>query len=982
VYSEPVSVFGICETIIQIQPVLQHRSNPNVLQFFIRSFMSNAFHGSRISMLKFKRSLLFSLCLLITNLAGSPLSAFGSAPGSLPVSAPDSVPGTIDGSGLSNRNLNNPAAESVKRKIHEPFLLSTPKSVTSGDLWSLLMPDGTGLPRPESFRSGITTPTEAFGFEPGEWHIRHDQIVSYLYRLARESDRVQIKEYGRTWQRRPLLMLTISHPDNLASIDSLRSKHLALSDPSRSMDLDLSKMPVVTWLGYSIHGNESSGANAAVLVAYYLAAGESEAIEQLLRESIVLLDPTYNPDGLDRFATWVNNNRSFTPSGDPFHREHHQPWPGSRTNHYWFDLNRDWMPVQHPESRNRIRTFQSWKPNVLTDHHEMGPHATYFFQPGVPSRDNPLTPPRTYELTAKLAEYHAEYLDEVDQLYWTSEVFDDFYVGKGSTYPDLQGTVAILFEQASSRGHLQESRHGDVAFPVTIRNQFLTSLSTLYGSRDLRLELHEHMRESASSALEDSRNNPVKAWVFGDPFDRARNAHLLDLLSHHDIRIHELDGSVTADGNHFQNGKAWIIPAEQPQYRLIRSLFETRKDFVDSVFYDISTWTLPLAFDIPFAELDRRSYSENLLGTAVTDMAFPEGRFRSGSNQPHPYAYLFEWHGYYAPRAAYRLMNAGVRIKVATRPFQAATAEGSHDFDYGTILVSAGIQDRVDTDKLRQLMMEVAKEDGLDVHMTSTGLTAQGIDLGSPSFQMVEKPRVMVVTGDGVSRSEAGEVWHLLDQRYRMPVTMADIRYLNSVDLDRYNTVVMVHGNYQQMPDVFRDRLKKWVEAGNTLILQKGAVSWLGGLGWISFEIQSPEYSHPENTELRYRDLASLRGSRAIGGVIMDAELDRTHPLGYGFKRDKLPVFRNSTLYFKYPDNRFAVPVRYSAEPLLSGFVSTENRQWLPERPVYLIGRMGSGRVIMTTDNPNFRAFWFGTNRLFANGLFFGRIIHPDATVR
>ncbi len=976
--------------------------------------MNNTFCGSRISILMYKISPFFSLLLLVTIMAGSPLPALGSTTGSIP----GSIPGSTPAFGPSPGTPDNPLVEPIQKESREPFFASTPKSVTSGDLWTLLLPDGTALPRPDSFRSDIATPAEVLGFEPGEWHVRHDQIVAYMYRLARESDRVHIQEYGRTWQRRPLLLLTISHPDNLASIDSLRADHLALSDPSQSTDLDLSQMPVVTWLGYSVHGNESSGANAAVLVAYYLAAAEGEDIELLLQESVVLLDPTYNPDGLDRFATWVNNNRSFTPSGDPYHREHRQPWPGSRTNHYWFDLNRDWMPVQHPESRSRVRTFQSWKPNVLTDHHEMGPQATYFFQPGVPSRDNPLTPQRTFELTAKLAEYHADYLDEVDQLYWTSEFFDDFFIGKGSTYPDLQGTVGILFEQASSRGHLQESQHGDVAFPVTIRNQFLTSLSTLYGARDLRLELLGHMRESASSAMEDARSNPVKAWVFGDLFDRARNAHLLDLLSHHDIRIHELEGSLSADGDRFESGSAWIIPAEQPQYRLIRSLFETRKEFQDSVFYDISTWTLPLAFDIPYAELDRRSYSENLLGAAVSDTPFPEGRFRSGqnahaisetqpdntqpantqpdntspantpsantqpANQLRPYAYLFEWHEYYAPRAAYRLMDAGVRIKVATQPFKAVTDEGSHEFDYGTILVSAGIQDRVDADALRELMMEVAKEDGLDVHMASSGLTVRGMDLGSPSFQMLEKPGVMVVTGDGINMYEAGEVWHLLDQRYRMPVTMADVRYLNSVDLDRYNTVVMVHGNYQRLSGTFLDRLKQWVEAGNTLILQKGAVSWMAGLGWLDFEMQKTEYSTSGNKELRYRDLASLRGSRAIGGVIMEAELDRTHPLGYGFKRDKLPVFRNSTLFLEYPENRFAVPVRYTAEPLLSGFVSTENREWLSQSPVYLVARMGSGRVIMTTDNPNFRAFWFGTNRLFANGLFFGRIIHQNATIR
>ncbi len=845
-----------------------------------------------------------------------------------------------------------------------------------------LLPLEDLIPEPVSLNADITTPSEALGFQPGEWHVRHDQIVTYLHRLAEESDRIIIQEYGRTWQHRPLLLLTISHPDNLANLDSLRENHLALGDPSRSRDLNIRDMPVVAWLGYTIHGNEPSGANAAVLVAYYLAAAEGNHIDKLLRESIILLDPAYNPDGLDRFATWVNNNRSFTPSGDPYHREHRQPWPGSRTNHYWFDLNRDWMPVQHPESRSRIRLYQSWKPNVLTDHHEMGPQATYFFQPGVPSRDNPLTPQRTFELTAKLAEYHAQYLDRVEQLYWTRENFDDFYIGKGSTYPDLQGTIGILFEQASSRGHLQETRHGDLSFPTTIRNQFLTSLSTLHGSLDLRIELLDHMRSFYQGALDEAAADPVKAWVFGDPHDRARNYHLLDLLSHHNIKIHELSETVAANGHRFESGHAWIIPTDQPQYRFARSLFETRKEFNDSVFYDISSWTLPFAFDIPSAELDRRAYRPALLGPTVDKPHFPEGALIS-EDQKRPYAYLFEWHEYYAPRAAYRLLDAGVRIKTATQAFRAETPAGVRGFDYGTILVSSGIQDKISAEELHVLMMKIAREDGLMVYTVLTGLTREGMDLGSPSFQSLEKPSVMVITGDGVRSSEAGEIWHLLDQRYRMPVTMADVRYINTVDLNRYNTIVMVHGNYARLTETFRNRLKQWVESGNTLMVQKGAVSWLAGQGWISFDTDSPEYPAPDPvSELGYKDLPALRGSRAIGGVILQAKLDRSHPLGYGFKRQTLPVFRNSTLFLEEPGNRFAVPVRYTESPLLSGYVSKTNQQWLPDRPVYLVGRAGSGRIIMTTDNPNFRAFWFGTNRLFVNSIFFGRMIHQDATIQ
>lgn len=855
------------------------------------------------------------------------------------------------------------------------------------DKWSFY------LPEPVSFRSDITAPSEMLGFTPGEWHVRHDQIVAYMQRLAEESDRVSISEYGRTWQERPLFLMTISDPVNLANIDSLRRNHLNLADPSVSEEQNIEEMPVVTWLGYSVHGNEPSGTNAALITAYYLAAGEGDKIEELLQESVILLDPAYNPDGIDRFASWVNNNRSLTPSGNPDHREHREPWPNSRTNHYWFDLNRDWMPVQHPESRGRIRAYQSWKPNVLTDHHEMGTQSTYFFQPGVPSRDNPLTPARTFELTGKLAEFHADYLNKVSQLYWTEEVFDDFYPGKGSTYPDLQGTIGILFEQASSRGHLQESQHGELSFPETVRNQFLTSLSTLYGAKNLRVELLDHLREFHRSALEQAAEYPVRAWVFGDPHDRARNYHLLDLLDHHKIEIYELAGAVEMNGQRFEPGSAWIVPAGQPQYRLARTFFETRTEFADSIFYDVSTWTLPLAFDIPSAELDQDNFATGLLGERLSEPDFPEGRLfdapehdraSGGDHNDKHYAYLFEWNEYYAPRAAYRLMDAGLRLKAGTRTFDTETVDGIREFDYGTILVSPAIQDEeLDYRKIRSLMKKVTKEDGVDVYGVRTGLTPRGIDLGSPSFESLEKPAVLVITGRGVNRYEAGEIWHLLDQRYRMPVSMADMRYLNSVDLSGYNTVVMVHGNYSGMPETFKSDLKRWIEDGNLLIAQKNAIRWISREGWL--EVATDSLENPQLSaaaaDLQYKDISALRGSEVIGGVILQAGIDRSHPLGYGFKRNTLPVFRNSTLFPEMPENRFATPVRYSENPLLSGYVSQTNQKMLPKRPVVLVGRMGSGRVIMNTDNPNFRGFWYGTNRLFANSIYFGRTISRHATI-
>ena len=296
--------------------------------------------------------------------------------------------------------------------------------------------------------STLPTPQEALGFQVGEWHARHDQIQRYFEKLAAASGRAQLEVIGYTHEQRPLLQMIISSEQNLQRLDQIRQQHIAAARRGEELNSDA---PVIIWLGYSVHGNEPSGANAAVLLAQYLAAADSEEVRNWLNNAVILLQPTLNPDGHDRFAIWANMHKGAAPVADPQHREHNEPWPNGRPNHYWFDLNRDWLLLQHPESRARIAQYQQWLPNVVGDYHEMGTNSSYFFQPGIPSRNYPLTPKRNFELTKALAKYHAAALDQAEQLYYTEESFDDFYVGKGSTYPDIQGSVGILFEQASSR---------------------------------------------------------------------------------------------------------------------------------------------------------------------------------------------------------------------------------------------------------------------------------------------------------------------------------------------------------------------------------------------------------------------------------------------------------------------------------------------------------------------------------------------------
>ncbi len=832
------------------------------------------------------------------------------------------------------------------------------------------LPDGVG------YSSEIPTPKEVLNFEVGEWHARHDEIVTYMYAVAEASDRVAIVETGRSHENRPLLSIVFTSPENHDRLEEIRQNHLALGDADNSDNIDVNNMPVIVQLSYSVHGNESSAANAAILVAYHLAAAEGNEIENVMDNSVILLDPVLNPDGHARFAQWANSHKSLnTLVTDPETREYDEMWPGGRTNHYWFDLNRDWMLVQHPESEARVKRYQDWKPNILIDVHEMGSNATYFFQPGIPSRTNPLTPERNQALTASIAEYHAEELDKIQSLYYTRESFDDFYYGKGSTYPDIQGSIGILFEQASSRGHAQETIHGVLRFPFTILNQFTATQSTIKSAIDLRVELLEHYRLFYKEAAREASRSTIKAYVFGESADQARTFHLAELINRHNIEIYELNETITANGETFAAGEAYVIPTDQQQFKFITALFERRTSFTDSLFYDVSTWTMPYAFNLPFAELNNRAFDTDLLGERFDGTMKNTGQIVGGRSR---YAYVFEWDEYYAPRALYRLLEAGVKAKVAKLPFSGVTSSGERNFDFGTILVPLGIQD--DQMKVQEIIEEIASEDNIRVYPLNTGLSTKGIDLGSNNFSMLTKPSVAVIGGEGTNSNEIGEMWHLMDQRYHMPLTIIDKKDLRGADLDRYTVLVMTGFNYSDLSSGTVEGIKDWVRDGGVLLTIKQGVQWAARQELADVEFVSREDDEDEENETRpYIKQSSDQGSQFIGGSIFNAKLDLTHPLGYGFNDEDITVFRNSTIFMEKGENPYSTPLYYSDSPLASGYISPENEETIAGTAAIVVSRFGGGKVIAMPDNPNFRAFWFGTNKLFANAIFFGPNIRGNS---
>jgi len=818
------------------------------------------------------------------------------------------------------------------------------------------------LPEGYTYNPSIPTPASVLGYQVGEWHASHDQVVMYMKALAAASDRIQIEEYERTYEKRPLLLLTITAPGNFPKIEQIKSQRRNLRSAEAAAPIE--SMPIVMYMGHSVHGNEPSGVNASLLSAYHFAAANE--IEADLENMVIIFDPAINPDGINRFASWVNSHKSYHMNGDPNNRELNEAWPRGRTNHYWFDLNRDWLPVQHPESRGRIAKIQEWMPNIVLDFHEMGTNATFFFQPGVPSRNHPLTPKKNFELTEKIATYHAKHLDQIGSLYYTQESYDDFYYGKGSTYPDVQGAVGILFEQASSRGHLQENQYGTLTFPFTIKNQFTTALSSFEAARDLRVEMNRYMQDFYKEAMAEANADPNNAYIFGSKDDAAKVFHLADVILQHDIQLFKLKQDVTLNGVEFEADDSYIVPLNQPQYRLVKGMFETRTQFQDSLFYDVSAWTFPMAFDVDYMALNSKILNLADVEEVKGPLKKPTGSVVGAEGA---YSYAFEWKEYYAPKAAFKLMDKGYMVRVSHQPFQSGSGV---QFGRGSILVVKGQSDDSDQE-FYQNLKEIAAESGITVHALASGYTG-GVNLGSPSMEVLEKPSIALLVEGGVQSSEAGEIWHLLDQRFEMPVTLLALSQLQRASLERYNVIVMPNGNYSELGKQGAEKLDEWVRRGGTLLARSGAMSWLSQNKMADFTFKSG--SEPDSAVQKdYSTFTQDRGSKVTGGAIFNVRLDISHPIGYGYTKPELATFRSGNQFLQPSSNPYSNPMVYTDAPLASGYVHPYNLEQLKNTGAIQVAALGSGKIIGYADNPNFRAFWFGTNKLFMNGIFFGQTI-------
>jgi len=815
----------------------------------------------------------------------------------------------------------------------------------------------------ETFSNDIPSPYSYLGYHIGEWHTRYDRLVGYFQLLADKSNMAELVTVGYTNQRRPLVVLVISNKENISNLETIRTNHLKLVDPAMPMP-DISNMPAIINLAYSVHGNEPSGGEASILTAYWLLASQSDLAKEIRSNAVVMIDPAINPDGRDRHTNWANMHKGTPPVADPLDREHNEIWPSGRVNHYWFDLNRDWLPLAQVELQSKIAWYHTWYPNVVGDFHEMGTNATYFFEPTKPfGSENPVIPRKNYdEINNKFAAYFAKALDDIGSLYWTKEVFDNSYPGYGSTYPDIQGGLGLVFEQASSRGHIQSSQRGDITFQFTIRNQLKTSIATMEAGVREREYMHRYLREYFQTALTEAGKDKSKGYIFGDESDESKNRLFLKLLLDHKIKVLENEKDITSEGKSFKQGKSWIVPTSQPQYRMVRSMFEKVTTFADSVFYDASAWTMSLAYGVPYAAQASVGSGTEVSTLPTQNLNFPaDGKY---------VAYLVDWTDYFAPKFLHHIQKAGIHVETTAIPFTSNTNQGPKEFPAGSLIIPTAFQ-KLSPDELKATLRSSAKESGQHIYASTTGFSTKGIDLGSNNISAVQQPKVLMLVGQGTSQYEAGEIWHLMDTKVGMPITKVDISLFGRINLYDYNTLILPSGNYSSLSAAQITHLKDWLSRGGTIISLRSASQWLQGQ-----EIIKEEYLKSENEKspefLPFGSRRDFAGAQAVGGSIYLARLDNTHPLGFGYRNAEIPVYRNSTLFFKPSKNPSNTPLRYTSDPLLGGYISTANLEKVKQSASVIVSTVGQGRVIHFIDNPNFRGTWFGTNKLFFNAVFFG----------
>ena len=818
----------------------------------------------------------------------------------------------------------------------------------------------------------LLSPSEFLGYEPGKRFTLHSRVVDYFNHVASVLPNAELYPYGHTYENRPLNYLIITSPENFKDLELIRVDNLKRTGVADGRPSD-EKFAIV-WLSYNVHGNEASSMEASMLTLYDLADPQNNKTKKWLENTIVIIDPCVNPDGRDRYASFYNQygNRPANPRLDAI--EHHEPWPGGRTNHYFFDLNRDWAWCTQIESRQRIKIYNQWLPHVHVDFHEQGYNNPYFFAPAAEPLHEVISDwQRDFQLT--IGKNNAKYFDEKGWLYFTKEVFDLYYPSYGDTYPTYNGAIGMTYEQAGggTGGLVINTETGDeLTLKDRIQHHHTTGLATI----EITSANADRVTDEFSKYFRENNNNPAsqyKTYVIRGGNDPDKIEQLTEWLDAHSIRYGHPSDSKTSRGFSYQNQANTsvtvsrddlVISIFQPKSRFITTIFEPSSNLSDSLTYDITAWNLMYAYN-----LDAYALTERI------NVARPyKSEAKPAVISEKPYAYIFQYRNLRDVEFLSALMQLGIKARSTKRAF---TVDGQ-TFTAGSLIVTRTNNENVyDFDNT---VISVAKKYNRATFTTRTGFVEQGKDLGSGHLDFLSVPRIAVLFGEETSPLSSGEIWHFFEQQINFPITQIGTRYFRNTDLNDYNVLIVPEGSYKIFDEPMLEEIADWVARGGKLILIGSAMNSFADKKtfalrkWAS-DTEKAQAEEEEKMRLekqgfpRYEEVERKQLSENIPGAIYRVPIDNSHPLAFGMKPFYFTLKTHERRFAWLEEGWNVAYFKGKVKPV-QGFAGYNANRAIQNSLLLGVEEKGDGEVIYFVDNPLFRSFWEDGKMIFANAVF------------
>ncbi|MFI5136761.1 MAG: M14 family metallopeptidase [Sphingobacteriales bacterium] len=829
-----------------------------------------------------------------------------------------------------------------------------------------------------AFAQELRSPERYLGYKLGEQFTPHYKIVAYFRYIADASKNVKLVQYGITNEGRPLIAMFIASDENIGKLEEIRQNNLALAgletvagfssssskEKSATATATSSTAPVICWLSYNVHGNEPASSEAAMQTLFAMVDPSNTSAHTWLKNTVVVIDPCLNPDGRERYVNFYNSVRGVTPDANPASREHAEPWPGGRINHYYFDLNRDWAWQTQKETQARLALYNQWLPQIHVDYHEQGYNAPYYFAPAAEPFHKVITPWQR-EFQTIIGKNNAKYFDQNGWLYFTKQEFDLLYPSYGDTYPIYNGSIGMTYEQGGiSAGLAVLTRSGDtLTLADRIAHHHSTGLSTIETASAYAQKLIDEFKKF----YDNSRTNPpgeYKTYVIqNDNNDKIND--LTKMLARNGIQYgFGLKNSVTGynyvtgkTGSYTANANDLVINAYQPKSVLLNVLFEPKTFVADSNTYDITAWSLPYAYG-----LNAYGVKESF---KPVNAALTGGNTAALSNK-HAYAYVSAWQSVNDVKFLSALLKKGIKVRYSEKPFEAAGKK----FNAGSLLITRAGNDMAGFD---QEVTQTAAGMNNEITPLATGFVDKGADFGSEAIKYIREPRVLLVNGDGVSAEAMGEVWHFFEQQINYPVTLIRYKDLEKTRLSDFDVAIFPDGIYEDFPS---DKLQNWVRDGGKLIALENAVSQL--VDKKGFSIKKKEEKKDDKTDDKTkvpapvrlyndRDRDALRAS--VPGAIYKINLDNSHPLGFGLPAWYYSLKLNDDIYDFLGDDGWNVGT-IKKDAWISGFVGQKSKEKIKDGLLLGVQSMGRGTVVYMVDDPIFRSFWENGKLLLSNAVF------------